>query len=75
MQRLVVGSFSSHLAGLLAGLPGDVVAQLTETLTQLAGNIAQHGQQVRRLNSNQAITPLGMKKCACLVMFVLPQPH
>uniref|UniRef100_A0A383VC66 COG complex component COG2 C-terminal domain-containing protein n=1 Tax=Tetradesmus obliquus TaxID=3088 RepID=A0A383VC66_TETOB len=46
LQRLVVGSFSSHLAGLLAGLPGDVVAQLTETLTQLAGNIAQHGQQV-----------------------------
>jgi hypothetical protein len=49
VQRLVVGSFSAQLSGLLSSLPADAVAQLTDTLAQLAGNIARHGQQVRRM--------------------------
>ncbi|KAF6251962.1 hypothetical protein COO60DRAFT_1704498 [Scenedesmus sp. NREL 46B-D3] len=46
VQALVTDNFSQQLAGLLSCLPADAVGQLTGMLQQLAGNIAQHGQQV-----------------------------
>jgi hypothetical protein len=70
----VVGSFCPQLAALLAGLPADTEEQLTGTLKQLADNIAQHGQQVRRMQGpgawQQQHRPAHASLCHQLLLYV-----
>lgn len=47
LQHHVVGPLSQQLSVLLSALPAGVVKQLLDTLSQLAGRVSEHGQQVR----------------------------